>query len=109
LRAEGLKALSVRSAAARGGRSTRVAAVVASLLWLAIASSALAAGAASASSIPPKPARYVTDVAGVLDASRAEALNARLEQLEKETSIQMLVWVDRRLPENTSIEEFAVM
>ena len=50
----------------------------------------------------------MTDKAGVLDPSRAEQVNARLEQFERETSIQMLVWIDRHLPENTTLEEFAV-
>jgi len=40
--------------------------------------------------------------------SRAEALNARLEEFERETSNQMLVWVDRRVPENFTLEEFTV-
>jgi uncharacterized protein len=56
---------------------------------------------------PPAPGRYVTDGAGVLGEARAEALNAKLAQLERDTSNQVLVYVDRKLPENTSIEEFA--
>nr|MDQ6894908.1 TPM domain-containing protein [Acidobacteriota bacterium] len=67
---------------------------------------AVASGAAPP--IPPKPARYVTDNAGVLDAARAEQLNARLERFERETGNQMLVWIDRHLPETTTIEEFTV-
>lgn len=58
--------------------------------------------------LPAKPARYVTDSAGVLPADRAEALNSKLEQYERDTSNQILVWVDRRLPENFVLEDFTV-
>jgi uncharacterized protein len=72
----------------------------------------LAAAAAFAASpddkIPPAPKRYVTDNAGVLPPDRAEALNARLEQYEKDTSNQMIVWIDRRVPEGFVLEDFAV-
>jgi uncharacterized protein len=65
----------------------------------------LAAGAAA--NVPPRPARYATDLAGVVDASRLAALNERLAQFERETSNQILVWVDRRVPPGTTLEEFA--
>jgi uncharacterized protein len=58
--------------------------------------------------IPPGPTRYVTDRAGVLPADSAEAINSRLEQYEKETSNQFIVWVDRRIPEGFALEDFAV-
>ena len=54
------------------------------------------APAAKEDTLPPKPTRYVTDRAGVLG-GRAEALDTRLEDLEKETSNQILVWTDRRV------------
>jgi uncharacterized protein len=57
--------------------------------------------------VPPKPATYVTDNAGVLDSSRAKALNEKLAQYERETSNQVLVYVDRKLPSDTTIEQFA--
>jgi uncharacterized protein len=77
------------------------------LLVLAAALSAVSTRAAKEDALPAKPTRYVTDRAGVLG-SRAEALNARLEEFERETSNQMLVWVDRRIPENFTLEEFTV-
>ncbi|HEY6148487.1 MAG TPA: TPM domain-containing protein, partial [Thermoanaerobaculia bacterium] len=81
-------------------------------LFLLFACAALVIAAASARAagppVPPKPARYVTDNAGVLDRARAEQLNSRLEQFERETGNQMLVWIDRHLPETTTIEEFTV-
>lgn len=58
-------------------------------------------------SVPPRPARYVTDNAGVLDAARASAVNEKLAQFERETSDQLLVYVDRKLPADTTLEEFA--
>ncbi len=58
--------------------------------------------------IPEKPQRYVTDRAGVFGPGEAEALNARLEQFEKDTSNQILVWVDRKIPEDFTLEDFTV-
>jgi uncharacterized protein len=58
--------------------------------------------------LPPKPERYVTDRAGILPSDRADALNRKLEQFERDTSNQILVWIDRRLPENFVLEDFTV-
>src|SRR5262249_34559101 len=58
--------------------------------------------------IPAAPTRYVTDRAGVLPPDRAEALNARLERYEQETSNQFIVWIDRRIPEGFYLEDFVV-
>ena len=58
--------------------------------------------------IPTKPARYVTDRADVLGPGGAEALNAKLEQFERDTSNQLLVWIDRKLPEGFTLEDFTV-
>src|SRR5262245_18077229 len=58
--------------------------------------------------IPAKPARYVTDRADVLGPGGAEALNAKLEQFERDTSNQVLVWIDRKLPEGFTLEDFTV-
>jgi uncharacterized protein len=57
--------------------------------------------------VPPKPATYVTDKAGVLDAARVHALNEKLAKFERDTSNQILVYVDRSLPTDTTIEQFA--
>jgi uncharacterized protein len=78
-----------------------------SLLLLGLVLAAAPARAAKEDTLPPKPTRYVTDRSGVLG-GRAEALNARLEDFEKETSNQILVWMDRRIPENFTLEEFTV-
>ena len=58
--------------------------------------------------LPEKPARYVTDRAGVFGPGQAEALNAKLEQFEKDTSNQVLVWVDKKIPEGFTLDDFAV-
>jgi len=58
-----------------------------------------------ATALPPKPTRYVTDNAGVLGEARVRALNEKLAQFERETSDQILVYVDRDLPPETTIEE----
>ena len=58
-----------------------------------------------AMALPPKPSRYVTDNAGVLGAARADALNAELAQFERDTSDQVIVYIDRDLPPDTTIEE----
>ena len=58
--------------------------------------------------IPEKPKRYVTDRAGVFGPGEADALNARLEQFERDTSDQVLVWVDRKIPEGFTLEDFTV-
>lgn len=63
--------------------------------------------AAGAPPLPPKPTKYVTDLAGALPAERAAALNEKLAAFERETSSQVLVYVDSRIPEGTTLEEFS--
>ena len=55
--------------------------------------------------IPAKPAHYVTDNAGVLPADRAEKLDQKLKVFEQQTSDQVLVYVDKHVPEGTTLEE----
>jgi uncharacterized protein len=57
--------------------------------------------------VPPKPPTYVTDKTGVLDTARVHALNEKLAQFERDTSNQVLVYVDRDLPADSTIEQFA--
>jgi uncharacterized protein len=47
----------------------------------------------------------VNDHAGVLSPAQDQALDARLLQLERDTSSQLVVYVDHRLPPDTTIEE----
>jgi len=57
----------------------------------------------AAIALPPKPDHYVTDRAGVL--KNANALNEKLANFERQTSDQILVYVDQHLPPDTTIEE----
>jgi uncharacterized protein len=67
----------------------------------------LAAAMAAAADTPslPKPNRYVTDRSGFLPPDRAAALNEKLAAFERSTSDQVLVYVDRRVPDWTTLEE----
>ncbi|MEX0879190.1 MAG: TPM domain-containing protein [Thermoanaerobaculia bacterium] len=82
------------------------------LAFLAFLGVALAAAPLSADRyddlIPEKPQRYVTDRAGVFGPGEAEALNARLQQFERDTSNQVLVWADQKIPEGFTLEDFTV-
>jgi uncharacterized protein len=73
---------------------------------VALALAAAASGAAAVE-VPARPDRYATDRAGVVDPARLSALNERLAQFERETSTQVLVYVDRRLPAGATVETFA--
>src|SRR5947207_9698795 len=57
----------------------------------------------AAISLPPKPDHFVTDRAGVV--TNAKALDDKLAQFERDTSDQILVYVDQRLPPDKTIEE----
>ncbi len=57
--------------------------------------------------LPPKPVRYVTDHAGVLPPGQVEKLDAKLADFERATSDQVLVYIDRNLPEGTTLEEMS--
>jgi len=72
-------------------------------VWLGAAVAAAAAGADAPSL--PKPNRYVTDRSGFLPPERAAALNEKLAAFERSTSDQILVYVDRRVPDWTTLEE----
>lgn len=58
--------------------------------------------------LPPAPTRYVTDAAGVIPDDREAALNAKLEQHDRETSNQLLVYIDHKVPAGTTIEQMGV-
>jgi uncharacterized protein len=54
-----------------------------------------------------KPKSFVTDKAGVFAPERLRALNEELAAFERATSNQVVLYVDRRLPEGTTLEELA--
>src|SRR5262245_54330570 len=61
----------------------------------------------SAYDLPPRPGRYTTDRAGVLGAARERALDEKLAAFERATSNQVVVYVDKKLPESAVLEEVA--
>jgi len=59
-----------------------------------------------AETLPPKPAGYFNDYAGVVSKDQALRLNEKLAQFERETSNQVLVAVFRKMETDSSIEDF---
>jgi uncharacterized protein len=67
----------------------------------------LAVTASAATPLPPRPTKYATDRAQAFDAARLAALNERLAEFERRSSNQVIVYVDRRLPQGTTLEEMS--
>ena len=76
-------------------------------LALALLAGAVFARADTATPAPPPAKKYLDDRAHVFEESRAVALNEKLAAFERATSDQVVVVVERRLPEEISIEELA--
>jgi uncharacterized protein len=78
------------------------------LVWgiLFLALGAWVIGAAEV--IPPAPARYFNDYAGVTSADTASRLNQTLEDFERDTSNQILVAVYPHMESDSSIEDYTV-
>ena len=79
-----------------------------SLVILALAGTLAGVCAAAQPGIPPAPRRWATDEAGFLTRPAVEALNARLENYERQTGHQLLVWIGRTLGPNAVLEDWAV-
>jgi uncharacterized protein len=60
----------------------------------------------AAETIPPKPAGYFNDYAGVVSKEAALRFNEQLAQFERETSNQLVVAVFRKMESNSSIEDY---
>jgi len=73
----------------------------------ALLATVLGALPAAAYDLPPRPGHYTTDRAGVLGADRVRALDEKLAAFERATSSQVVVYVDKKMPENAVIEEVA--
>lgn len=58
--------------------------------------------------IPPAPPRYFNDFANVVPGQTAGELNQRLENFERETSIQVVVAVYPKMQSSSSIEDYTV-
>jgi uncharacterized protein len=82
----------------REGRS-----LTALILLLCLAGSLVA----QAQNLPPKPDRYITDQAGVLDQATLSTINSQLEQFEKDTSNQVVVALYPSLPPDAEIAQYA--
>jgi len=70
------------------------------LLWFC------AAIAGAAETMPPKPAQYFNDYAGVVSPGVAASLNSQLEDFEKQTSDQILVAVFPKMQTDSSVEDY---
>ncbi|HEX4138833.1 MAG TPA: TPM domain-containing protein [Candidatus Methylacidiphilales bacterium] len=81
--------------AARGSAGLLAALVLllASAVWLD----------AQSGNYPPRPTRYITDQAGILDLGTLSSINSKLEQFERDTSNQFLVVIYPSLPEGQDI------
>ena len=75
--------------------------LLALLAWLS-----LALGAGAAEVMPPKPAQWFNDYAGVVAPDVAARLNARLQQFERDTSNQVVVAVWRDMQTDSSVQDY---
>jgi len=89
--------LAVRRAGARSSGPLAIAAVA-----LTLAVSPLL----GAAELPPAPARWVSDRAGVLSPAAAAEIDRRLEAFEREQGSQVLVAIFERLPEGEALEDW---
>ena len=62
----------------------------------------------AAERIPPAPARYFNDYAGVVSSATAGQLNAQLEQFERESSNQLVVAIFPRMESDSAVEDYTV-
>lgn len=60
----------------------------------------------AAETIPPKPAGYFNDYAGVVSREAALRFNEQLAQFERETSNQVVVAVFRKMESDSSVEDY---
>jgi uncharacterized protein len=58
--------------------------------------------------LPPSPTEFITDKGGVLSKGTRSALEQRLREFEAATSNQFLVFIEPRIPEGTTLEEYTV-
>ncbi len=56
--------------------------------------------------MPPKPANYFNDYAGVVSAATAMQLNRKLEDFERATSSQIVVAVFQKMQSDSSLEDY---
>lgn len=56
--------------------------------------------------LPPAPAEYVTDQAGMLSPATVARLNQKLDEFERDFSSQVVVWIESKLPPGTTLEDY---
>jgi len=78
------------------------------LVCLALAGALTVSFAAAQARVPPAPDRWVTDGAGFLSRQAAAALDARLQDYERRTGHQVIVWIGRTLGQGAVLEDWAV-
>ena len=78
----------------------------ASLALALVAISVFAIRPLAAETIPPKPARYFNDYAGVVSPGVADRLNTQLAQFERDSSDQVVVAVYRKMDSDSSIDDY---
>jgi uncharacterized protein len=83
------------------------AARVACLALLLAAAAGFLRAQTPAADLPPKPAGYFTDAAGLIDAATAHAINEELAQFERDTSNQILVAIYPKLPTDVDLAQYA--
>ncbi|MEO6994181.1 MAG: TPM domain-containing protein [Lacunisphaera sp.] len=62
----------------------------------------------AAERIPPAPAQYFNDYAGVVSPAVVQELNGKLEQFEKDSSNQLLVAIYPKMESDSSVEDYTV-
>ena len=73
-----------------------------------VAACLLGAALPAAERIPPAPAKFFNDYAGVVTPAVGESLNRQLEQYERESSNQLLVAIFPRMESDSSVEDYTV-
>jgi len=78
------------------------------LLFCSVLLGFTAAAGHAAETLPPKPALYFNDYAGLVSPQQADTLNQRLEQFERESSNQLVVAIFPRMDSSSSVEDYTV-
>ncbi len=61
---------------------------------------------AGAPQLPPPPDTFISDRAGILRATTSAQLSLRLAQFERDSSSQIVVWIERKLPPDVALEDY---
>jgi uncharacterized protein len=77
-------------------------------VFLPLLGALLACGLRAAEVIPPVPRNHFNDYAGLVSAGAAQALNAELDQFERDTSNQVVVAIYPKMQSSSSIEDYTV-